>query len=153
MTTSVRARLGSRILVMLLLIVTALAISAPPAQATITTPEKAMMNQINLARRARGLRTLSWSSTLSDRARVHTRAMVTAGRLFHSSNLAGVFSGYAWRNAGENVGYGASITSIFNAFMASPGHRANNLDPRYRVIGAGVAYRNGIPWITVEFYG
>ena len=112
-----------------------------------------MMNLTNQARRARGLVPLSWSSTLSDRARRHTRAMISAGNLYHTSPLSSMFSGYNWHNGGENVGYGPSMTSIFNAFMNSPGHRANILSSRYRIIGAGVTYRNGTPWITVEYYG
>jgi uncharacterized protein YkwD len=129
------------------------AVPATAAHASITSPEKQMMNEINAARRAHGLRLLSWSSSLSDNARAHSRAMVARATLFHTSNLASVLSEYSWSLAGENVGYGPTITSIFDAFMKSPGHRANNLNSRYRTIGAGVVYRGSVPWITVQFYG
>jgi uncharacterized protein YkwD len=153
MTMSVRARILTRTALVGTLVLGGLASSAVPAQATITTPEKQMMYLTNLTRRAHGLPLLSWSSSLSDRARYHTRQMVSAGKLYHSNPLSAVFRGYSWRIAGENVGYGGSISQIFNAFMNSAGHRANILNSRFRVIGAGVVYRNGIPWITVEYYG
>jgi uncharacterized protein YkwD len=44
---------------------------------------------------------------------------------------------------GENIAWGtrrlATPRAIVAAWMASPGHRANILDPRYRETGIGVA--------------
>ena len=54
-------------------------------------------------------------------------------------------SGGAWR-IGENLAWGtgelATPRAIVSAWMASPGHRANILQPAYREIGFGVVAGN-----------
>ncbi len=39
---------------------------------------------------------------------------------------------------GENVGYATTVYSVHKALMASPAHRANILDRRWRGVGVGV---------------
>jgi len=41
--------------------------------------------------------------------------------------------------AGENIGRTQSVESAMAGFMASPGHRANILDPRFTHVGIGIA--------------
>lgn len=52
--------------------------------------------------------------------------------------------GYTYIKIGENLALGnfASDTDVVNAWMASPGHRANILDKAYTQIGVGVAFGN-----------
>ena len=40
---------------------------------------------------------------------------------------------------GENVGHGPSVAAIEQAFMNSPGHRANILNPEFNWAGTGVS--------------
>ncbi|MGZ8687305.1 MAG: CAP domain-containing protein [Gaiellaceae bacterium] len=48
--------------------------------------------------------------------------------------------GYAGYGAGENIAYGyTSPQAVMNAWLNSPGHRANIENASYRVIGVGVA--------------
>ena len=48
--------------------------------------------------------------------------------------------GYAGFGAGENIAYGYTTPqSVMNAWLNSPGHKANIENPSYRVIGVGVA--------------
>ena len=59
---------------------------------------------------------------------------------------------------GENIYYCSVFNDIYNvdyshrAFMESPGHRANILEPRFTKIGLGV-YRSagGAFWVTEMF--
>lgn len=45
-----------------------------------------------------------------------------------------------WLKLGENVGYGGSIEIVHNAYLNSPGHRANIMDPAYTSMGAAAVW-------------
>jgi uncharacterized protein YkwD len=79
--------------------------------------------------------------------------MVDAGFFSHTDPSGATFdrrfgaSGYlahavTWLG-GENLGWGAgnmgSPEAIMRAWLASPGHRANLLEPTYRDVGIGIA--------------
>jgi uncharacterized protein YkwD len=53
-------------------------------------------------------------------------------------------SGYASRVVGENLAWGqeekGSPAETMRNWMASPGHKANVLEPRYTQIGIGIAF-------------
>ena len=51
-------------------------------------------------------------------------------------------AGYDYVRVGENLALGdfSDNVDLLNAWMNSPGHRANILDPKYEDIGVGVAY-------------
>src|SRR5689334_22644408 len=53
-------------------------------------------------------------------------------------------AGYNFLSAGENVAYGyATPQAVMDAWMNSPGHRDNILQPLYTEIGIGVAVHGG----------
>jgi uncharacterized protein YkwD len=57
--------------------------------------------------------------------------------------------GYA---IGENVGQGPSVDAVNAAFLQSPKHRANLLDPRWNWVGTGVARSsNGTVFVVQVF--
>ena len=62
-----------------------------------------------------------------------------------------------WNVLGENVGMAGDVPTVQNAFMHSPEHKANILDPRYTQMGVGSAtsiYPScGCPvlWVVVDF--
>jgi hypothetical protein len=68
-------------------------------------------------------------------------------------------SGYSYSKAGENLAYGFSdATTAMNAWMHSPEHRKNLLDPGYSEVGFGVASSpnylgHGPDTIIVAMYG
>lgn len=47
-----------------------------------------------------------------------------------------------WLKLGENVGYGGNIDQVHTAYLNSPGHRANILDPAYTQMGAAAVWGN-----------
>jgi uncharacterized protein YkwD len=62
-------------------------------------------------------------------------------------------SGYTdWTRLGENIAAGQrSPVEVMAAWMASPGHRANILNPAFREIGLGVVNRGrfGLYWVQI----
>lgn len=106
---------------------------------------------VNESRAASGLPALGMNIDLYLIAQGYSGTLANDGYLHHRTNLAdGV--GYRWLKLGENIGRGGSIEQIHNAFMASPGHRANILDPSFDSIGIGVTRDgNGVYWVVQEF--
>ena len=54
--------------------------------------------------------------------------MVEHSSLRHAEEIA-TGAPTNWMKVGENVGRGGAVASVWGAFMASPGHAANVLDP------------------------
>lgn len=121
------------------------------ADAATSSAEKQMASLINKSRAKAGRAPLVLSGTLSKYARKHSAAMMAKNTIFHNRSLAKWLSGINWKILGENVGMGSSITQLHTAFMKSPGHKANNLDKRFKKVGVGVTSKNGRIWVTVIF--
>ena len=132
----------SIVLVALVVMTVALAV---PAQAGT---EGSFLSKINSSRASAGLPPLTMSSELVPDARTHSAEMMAAGSIYHSSNLAGVASG--WESLAENVGAGPSVSSLHTAFMNSAGHRRNILGD-FNYAGVGVKEADGQIWVTVIF--
>ena len=108
---------------------------------------KQVYEMVNQERAAAGLNTLVWDAQLTQDAMQraaelavyysHTRPDGT--RCF--SAVTNYSIGYAY---GENIAvYQTDAANVMNAWMNSPGHKANILDTRYREIGVGSFYHNG----------
>lgn len=53
---------------------------------------------------------------------------------------------------GENIARGpVDAKAVMDAWMESPGHRANILNCEYRIVGVGVYFGQGGPWWTQDF--
>ena len=119
-----------------------------------TSTETELARYHNNSRASRGLNRLTLDVSLSDKARAHSRAMARQARIFHSSNLSRTYgSGEGTRYLGENVGVGASMRSLHDAFMRSTGHRANILKRQYKRVGVGVVRSGSRYYVTVAFLG
>jgi cell division septation protein DedD len=124
-----------------------------PAASALTSAESCFYNSINAERAAKGKPKLKLASDLVTLARRHSKKMAADGTIYHNNNLGNEISG-SWTAAGENVGMGPDCASVHDAFMASPGHRANILDSDYNQVGTGVAYDgDGTLYITEVFAG
>ncbi len=118
------------------------------------SPRGRMLRLTNDSRAERDLDPLKLNVELSAAALRHSRDMAKKGKLFHSSNVPSELSPWRWSTWGENVGYTtADLAELQRAFMNSPDHRANILDPDFRKVGIGVVRRDGYLWVTVIFYG
>jgi uncharacterized protein YkwD len=97
---------------------------------------------INQQRNLHGLPGLEVSAKLNQSAQNWNQWMVSTGNFTHGSNFAGRISavGYNWQTAGENIATGfATPREVVAAWMASPDHCRNILDPSFRNIGTGVS--------------
>jgi hypothetical protein len=106
------------------------------AQAGDTVADLAAMT--NADRRAAGLRGLATANDLQSLAQSRANDMAKSGQLAHTTNLGSKVSG--WKRLGENVGRGPNLRDIETAFMASPSHRENILDPDFSQFGVGVTW-------------
>ena len=125
-----------------------------PTHADATTSsERYMVSLINKARAAYDRHSLRISDSLSNYARKFSRIMASKNKLYHNPYLATWLDDWNWTILGENVGVGSTVLSLHKAFMASPGHKRNNLDRRFKNIGVGIVSSGGRLWVTVIFRG
>jgi uncharacterized protein YkwD len=108
---------------------------------------------VNRERSARGERSLRPNRRLMRAARAHSENMALDDYFEHVGprgqtplarlRAVGYISSSGGYEVGENIAWGtlglATPRAIVAAWMASPGHRANILDPRFRETGIGVS--------------
>lgn len=118
--------------------------SAPVAVPAATAPgspspefESQFVSRINGLRASKGLSQLQVSGQLQGVARSWTERMVGAGQISHNPNLASEVSG-DWTKLGENVGVGYDVDGLMKAFINSPAHYKNLVDPDWSHVGVGV---------------
>jgi uncharacterized protein YkwD len=126
---------------------TPVATTAPPATTTSTVPvttaatggfsasaESDFVSRINALRSSVGVAGLAANGELNNYARWWAKQMSDSGNFSHS-DIASLLD--PWSTVGENIGYGPSVTSVFNALVASPGHYKNMVDARFTSVGVG----------------
>ena len=118
--------------------------------------EQQFVNAINQLRASKGLRQLQVSGELTGVARGWTDQMVRNGQISHNPNLGSQVSGN-WTKLGENVGVGYDVNGLMQAFINSPAHYRNLVDPdwiqtlltwRYRPLvrdGKAVPFCSDVP--------
>ena len=103
-----------------------------------------------------GQHQITLHGTLTDKGRAWSDWMSVGGcggaSICHSQLSQGINGRVpSWSLLGENVGVGGDLQSLWNAFMNSPGHRANVLDPRWNFAGIGVIRSGHRYYVTMEF--
>lgn len=120
--------------------------------------------RVNDVRARHGLGRLRADPALAQAARAHGRAMAEHGFFAHESSLPGLATpadrvraeGAAYEGVGENLALRseaiATAEGFVDAWMNSPGHRANILTPGWQTTGVGVfAARDGVVYATQLF--
>ena len=141
----------------LLIAALVLPVTGAAAQDFVPEAEAAFTEAINASRAEEGLEPLVPNLELQGIARTWSVAMDAADLLSHNPSYAEEYGGH-WRTMGENVGRstypGASaarfVEVLHQAFMDSPGHRANILGD-YNQVGVGVLVDRSTMWVTVNF--
>ena len=121
---------------------------APSQASAFTTTNGVRLNAvearltalINSARTSRGIAALTVAPGTTDLARYWSLNQATKNSMYHNPDLGGGVSRHGssnWGAVAENGGRGWSADSLFTAYMNSPGHRANILDPDLRYLGIG----------------
>jgi len=116
-------------------------LSSPASPADPVDPveyAKQIVRATNDVRRARGLAELRGSKCAQSAARGRVLDLIGKAKLTHAP-LAGVITGCApATTAAENLSRAAaSPAAVVDAWMNSPGHRSNLLDPALTEIGVG----------------
>jgi uncharacterized protein YkwD len=105
---------------------------------------RAVLCLINGERSAYGLPPLMASAKLDRAAQGWTDSMVASDDFTHGNAFMNRISatGFDWTTVGENIATGyESPATVVRAWMQSPGHCANILDPAYREVGTGLSPR------------
>lgn len=127
--------------------------------------ERAVIREGNIVRRRSGSRALSSDPALARAARRYAQELARRGEIEHLSRTPGRRTfrdrihaeGGRARIAGENL---ARLTAapesmpnrVVRAWLKSPGHRANLLDPVYARTGVGVWLGADGIWYIVQVY-
>ena len=131
--------------------------SSPPSQTRIapqtvgtstatTLDTRAFERQINRIRGTNNASALSYDAKLAHAAQRHANDMVRNGFFDHKgSNGSSVGQrvtavGYTWSMVGENIAQGqSSALEALRGWTNSPGHHANNIDPKFTNFGIAKA--------------
>lgn len=115
---------------------------------------------INDYRASKGLKKLTRLSCYDSLAFTWSKKMAEAGYIYHNSDLGSWMGSsyfcpsYYWSMLGENVGWTHKTQEyLFQAFLDSPDHYKNIVDPNWNYIGVG-AYNNnklGKVFVTQNF--
>lgn len=102
-----------------------------PAQPSVAVELLALVNR---DRATAGCAPVALHPPLTAQSQAHAEAQAADDRMYHSGGVAGFDT---W---GENVAYGYdTAAAVHQAWMESPGHRANILNCAFTVMGAGAA--------------
>jgi len=129
---------------------------SPPAQAQ--TPAGKYAQQAfaatNANRAHNGLKALKASDCLKREAVRRAKAMAQQEQIFHAE-LGPMMRNCKLSTAGENVAYGFSTgKSVVNdGWMTSEGHRANILNPSFRLMGIGARKGHDGRWYVSQVFG
>lgn len=119
----------------------------PQVDPKVASFEKRVVLLTNQARKAQGLQPLTYNWELTRMARHKSEDMRDRHYFSHQSPTYGSpfvmmkSYGIAFRSAGENIAAGQPTPeAVVKAWLNSPGHRANIMNPSFRQIGCGVAF-------------
>lgn len=131
--------------------------SSGGVSAQVTAAEDEVVRLTNLERQKAGCAPLRVDERLRQAARAHSDDMAAKGYFDHTSADGRSpwdrikAAGYQQPGA-ENIARGQRTpAAVVEAWMNSPGHRANILNCRLKAIGVGVNLGAGGPWWTQDF--
>jgi Cysteine-rich secretory protein family len=129
------------------------------AQQGATVAEQYLFHAVNQHRAEHGLQPLTWDPALARAARGHAQIIMRnpppAEHQYPGEpdmKTRAVQAGAHFSVVSENVaGNGTTPIELDEAWMASPVHRANILDPKLTAIGIGVVQRDGLLFGVEDF--
>lgn len=131
--------------------------TAPVTVSAETAAEAEVLKLVNEERAKVGCSAVSANSALSDLAQSFSEDM-DARDFFDHTDPSGLSP---WDRAakagitslgGENIARGqATAAAVMEAWMNSPGHRANILNCDFKTLGVGAHFGSGGPWWTQDF--
>jgi uncharacterized protein YkwD len=148
-------------------VIAAAALAVPAAAAApqrthvaLTPLESSVLVDINAFRRAHHLKPLKPNVKLGAAAMQHTQEMAADGYFAHESHDGGLFwkrietfyasSPWHYWSVGENLLWSSpdvSASKALQMWLASPEHRANLMNPRWREIGVAAVHEAAAPGV------
>jgi hypothetical protein len=128
---------------------TALLFPATAQAADTVGDEASFVAKINDLRAGKGLPALVVNANLVAKARSWSAGMAAAGRIWHSTLSDGITE--EWKKLGENVGMGGSVDGLHTAFVNSPHHYENLVDPSFGYVGIGIVMNGDTIYVTESF--
>lgn len=116
-----------------------------------TKKEKQFASKMNGARRNNNRSAMRLDPELSKVAFKHTQEMIKRNLLHHTDTNALIRRVTNWSFLGENVGVGGTVSSLHTAFMNSPSHKENIMEPSFKYVGVGTKQVGDKLWVTVVF--
>ncbi len=125
---------------------------------TNETVAQELLRLVNAERQRVNAPPLVLSDQLTAAAQRHSQDMATSRRMSHTGSDGSTMRSridatqYHWSTIGENVALGQpSAAAVMTAWMNSPGHRRNILNPAFTELGIGYATAAGRPYWTQVF--
>ncbi len=125
--------------------------------ARVSVAEQYLFSAANAERTQRGLQPLRWSDSLYRAAYGHAQAMAEHEAISHQFQgepeltARGEAAGARFSVISENVAEAPTAVEIHEAWMHSPHHRANMLDPRVNSVAIRVVSRDGELYAVEDF--
>ena len=131
-------------LAMMVVLAASYSLRAQSNQSEVVPAERALFDALNRERIAQGLPALQWDEALASAAREHAMRMAQRNTLSHQ--LPGepavqdraTRAGARFSLIAENIAVAPTPATIHSAWMQSPHHRENILDPELNVVGIAV---------------
>ena len=108
-----------------------------------------VLKELNQDRTALRLKALPTQADAQRKAQAWAEKLARENTIYHSKLSDGIRTG--WCSLGENVGYGPDVATIEDAYMESPGHKANIVAAKWNGVGVGHA-KNGNRVFTVQVF-
>jgi len=128
-----------------------------PAGRPANSAEQMLFDAVNRERSTMGLRELHWDTALANAARLHTTLLAQNDELSHRFNGEADLqtrlrtAGANFSLVAENVAEAPDVAALHVAWMNSPPHRANILDPQINAIGIAIERRGSQYFATQDF--
>jgi hypothetical protein len=120
------------------------------ADASSGDDEARFVALLNETRADAGLPPLEVHAELTELARAWTGEMRAAGGISHADPISAGLDA-PWLKLGENVGTGPDVEAVMDAFIDSPGHYANIIDPAFTHVGVAVLWDGERLYTTHRF--
>jgi hypothetical protein len=133
------------------------AVAQAPSGTPPSVAEQYLFTQANAERAQRGLAPLRWDDALYRAAALHADQMASRASISHQypgePELAerGRQAGARFTTIAENVAEAPTAVRIHDAWMNSPHHRDNLLDPGLDAVGIRVVSRSGQLYAVEDF--
>ncbi len=112
--------------------------------------EEAFLDALNETRSELGLSELTLNTELTELSRVWAAEMAQEGEIFHANPISANMTS-DWLKLGENVGVGPEVDALMKAFIESPTHYQNIIDPEFTHVGVGVIWDGDLMFTTHRF--